>query len=147
MGIGAEGGPAIMTVGRSSKVLPHTDHRIEYILRWRTFISTFKTFDKRMNLALYDCDEFRRIGPKDVKQPQHEKSEFLGQVLLCGKLGFHDSEGKDTGIAQGTSCWAQGGPGVGRAVSGDVSAGVQFPRSLLEQQALSQGIEGHPNRQ
>ena len=81
-----------------------------------------------MNLTLYDCDEFRRIGPKDVKQPQHEKKgEFWVKCCSVGKLGFHDSEGKDTGIAQVPLAGAAGGPGVGRAVSGDVSAGVPIP--------------------
>lgn len=106
------------SINRQSKMMQHINYKMRVtIADSRHLIGRFMAFDRHMNIALGDCEEYRKIPAKKGKGEEREEKRMLGLVLIRGEnvvsLSVEGPPPKEKDLRIGGA--AAGGPGIGRA--------------------------------
>ncbi|OQV16156.1 putative Small nuclear ribonucleoprotein-associated protein B' [Hypsibius exemplaris] len=144
-----------MPVGKSNKMQAHIGYRIRVTLQdSRSFVGTFKAFDKHMNLILSDCEEFRKIRPKNKQQAEREEKRVLGFLLLRGEnivsMTVEGPPPNEDAIPRVPMPGMMPGMGMGRAAGRGMPMGAPMgappggPPGLQGLQGPVRGVGGPP---
>ncbi|KAG2375029.1 hypothetical protein C9374_010033 [Naegleria lovaniensis] len=75
-----------MSMPKTSKLYQFLNYRMRITLQdGRQIVGKFMAFDKFMNMVLADCEEFRKIIPKNNNGEEVEQKRTLGFLLIRGE--------------------------------------------------------------
>ncbi|KAK4750287.1 hypothetical protein SAY87_027736 [Trapa incisa] len=134
-----------MSMSKTSKMLNYINYRMRVTIQdGRQLVGKFMAFDRHMNLALGDCEEFRKLPPAKgaKKNEDREERRTLGFVLLRGEevisMAVEGPPPPDESRSKAASAAAMAGPGIGRAAG----RGVPTAPLVQAQPGLSGPVRG-----
>ncbi|CAN1809851.1 Small nuclear ribonucleoprotein-associated protein B' [Linum perenne] len=134
-----------MSMSKSSKMLQYINYRMRVTIQdGRQLVGKFMAFDRHMNLALGDCEEFRKFPPAKGKKINEEREErrTLGFVLLRGEevvsMTVEGPPAPEESRAKSVGAHALSGTGIGRAAG----RGIPTAPLIQAQPGLSGPVRG-----